>query len=613
MANFIVCCDDNEERAATFLAAIQPRIAPLDGLQVSSIAEKNVIVVWAACETCPVHVVRDGPGLAIIWGDMFDGERRVAPKDLFQKWGNRRQGSFPAFDGYHVAVVVDGQGGVRAGADVLGLFPVYYYVNKEILLIGSSPELFFLHPQFQAAFNPSALVGILLTNGLVGKETLLKEVKRLSAGHLLAWSRGKAPEEILNYSFPSSTEHFDTPYENQIQLMHNALSAVFSRYMNEKDISLMLSGGLDSRLVAGYLQKFPTEKTAITMGARTDIEMRCAVQVANHLKLKQRTFSLEQHRFCQYAEIQSTWEYCANGFSNIYTWGMPLQMRDISDRIVAGFLMDVVIGGPYPKAMPKDFAFETIFNQDNRWGIAPEILARLLRKSVFADGYIETTIQELKMEFAQAAMFDSKRTLCYKLRHRQRYHIGGWVWHLSFASWPVLPVLDRGVIELVGGLPDATLVQRRAQKDLLLTYFSDLAAIPLDNNTKKPVILRPRLRYVLKNYYQRRLDSFGRFVNRHFSGEGIERRHYYRLHDFNGPEWVEVRKLAEAYRDCAADYFEMDIFNKLLPPPDAHIHFRDGIMDAAGLQNLLGFLLWAGKRAGSTVGGDIKNETLPKL
>jgi len=600
MANFIICCDSNEERKKKFLSQIEPLIAPIEGLVISTISAEVFSVVWAANKKAPVSFFKNDRGLGIIWGDAFCSEYKLTAEKLIDIWDADQDRLFDSFDGFYAAATFKYRSGLVVGTDILGLFPVYYYVSDNIILVGSSPELFKYHPLFYAEFNPAGLVGILLTNSIVDNETLLKGVKRLDAGHALLWPKGNDYREIQQYTIPISTMYFDMPYNAQLHLLDELLSHAIFRYSEEGQIGLLLSGGLDSRTVGGYIKSFRDDTLAFTIGENTDIEMQCAIKVAKSLTMQHHAFPIENDRYPLYANLQTTWEHCANGFNNIWGWGIPSQIKNFPQRIATGFILDVALGGAFPKAINKALSFDTLFQQDNSWGVAPDTLTTLLKINIFGD-LIQALIRKLKIQYEKYADYETKRILCYKLRHRQRFHVGGVVWQISFGSWPILPILDKQILEVIGGLPAATLSERRAQKDLLCLKFPNLAAIPLDTNSYKPVILRPRLRHLLSNYLQDRVKPLNNCLNGLRFGEKIEKRHYYRLYDFNNPGWVEVRRQAEKYRDCAADFFNMDVFNKLLPPPETKIHFKDGISDASGLKNLLGFLLWTGKRNADTL------------
>jgi asparagine synthase (glutamine-hydrolysing) len=86
--------------------------------------------------------------------------------------------------------------GLTLGADLIGMFPVYWWTGGEVLLAGSSPELFRLHPCFRSSIDLEGLTGILLTMNSVDGRTLLEGVRRLAPGHFLR-ADGRRPPPVV--------------------------------------------------------------------------------------------------------------------------------------------------------------------------------------------------------------------------------------------------------------------------------------------------------------------------------------------------------------------------------------------------------------------------------
>lgn len=597
MANFAIIVDPDRERRSRFIETTAPLLPPIDGLNITSWTCNDLGAIWASGKATPVSQSSDEQGGAIIWGDALYGDapERVPATRLRHLWRDPDRQLPPALDGFHAAIVYDANRGVIAGGDLLGLFPIYYYTTENILLIGSSPELFRHHPTFRATLNPAGLVGILLTMHIFDGQTLLSDVRRLAAGHLLSWQPEKGPREIQQYHLPVSTRYFDLPFSAHLNLLEQALDeAIESHTTGEGPYTLLLSGGLDSRLLGGYLRQRGGAASAMTLGLSTDIEMKCAVRVAQTLGFEHRTTNPASAQYPLYAALQARWEHVANGFNNIMNWGVCRPLQQFAARVVTGHLMDSIVGGShigwaYSNADQAP-AFDTFFARMNQWGVRPETLQRLLRREVFGD-LVSQTMARLRAVYESYGKLESQRAWSFDLHHRQRFHVGGAAWALSFGAWPVLPAASQTVLETAGGLPAATLAERRAQIELLCRRFPELAALPLDRNAYNVEPLRPRLRHLLVRNLARRLRPLDR-LNPLRPRRRSERRYYYRIYDFNGPGWVAVRRQAESQRERALHFFNREVLEEILPPPEVPLQFRDGIVEASGLKSLLGFLIW---------------------
>jgi asparagine synthase (glutamine-hydrolysing) len=598
LANFVVVVDADAERRALFIRTIQPRMVLVDGLQLGSCSQGDFSSLWAAAPGAPISQVADSEGAAVLWGEAIPGPgpERIDAARLREQWQGVKENPPEAYDGFYAGVVQDRQRGLIVGADLLGLFPVYYCAVRGGVLIGSSPELFRHHPEFRMELNPAGLVGILLTNGLVGGQTLLKGVQRLSPGHLLVWRAGSSPREVRQYQIPVSTRYFDLPFGAHVEILDQAVKAAIHRHVSGgKRYGLLLSGGLDSRLLGGYLREQGTETVALTLGLPTDIEMQCAIPVARTLGFQHRTAEIASDLYAQNAPLCAAWEHLAAGFNGVIWWGLRNDLRDLKSDVVSGVALDsalaphLLYGGG--SAESRGVSFRKVLDSYNRWGIRADLLERLLRREVFKD-LVPETIAQVQAIYESYSDLDSKRAWCFQLHHRARLHTGSMAWHFSLGAWPVLPVLDRQLLASAGGMPIATIGERRAENELLCKKFPKLAALTLDRNTYDTQPLKPRIRYLLASYLSHRLTVFRRrlFPERK---QNVERRYYYRTYDFNSPGWVAVRKVAEPHRARTFDFFERNFLQELLPGPDASLRFQDGIIDASGLKMLTGFFLWS--------------------
>ncbi len=598
MANFVVVVDADAERRAVFTQAIQPRMALVDGLQSGSFSQGDFCVLWAAAPRAPVSQVDDSEGAAVLWGEAIPGPgpERIDAAGLREQWQGVEGGTLGVYDGFYAGVVYRPHQGLIVGADLLGLFPVYYCAVGRAILVGSSPELFRHHPAFRMEFNPAGLVGILLTNGLVEGQTLLKGVQRLASGHLLVWRPGSSPREVRQYQIPVSTRYFDFPFRAHVEILDHALKEAIERHVpSGKQYGLLLSGGLDSRLLGGYLREKGIEAVALTLGLPTDIEMQCAIPVARTLGFKHRAAEVASDLYPQCASLSARWEQLAAGFSGAMWWGLYPYLRDLPSDVVSGCALDSALAPHllYDRG-PAEFrrmSFRKLFDYYNRWGIRVDLLEKLLRREVFGN-LIPEIIARVRAIYDSYSDLDSKRAWCFQLQHRARFHTGSMAWHFSLGAWPALPVLDRQVLASAGGMPITTIGERRGEIELLSGRFPKLAALPLDRNSYDTQPLEPRLRHLLAQYFFQQLSPLRQLLPLRRERR-VERRYFYRIYDFDSPGWVAVREAAEPHRARTFNFFDKSVLQELLPAPYAPLPLRDGIIDASGLKLLTGFFLWS--------------------
>ncbi|MDX2211981.1 MAG: asparagine synthase-related protein [Oculatellaceae cyanobacterium bins.114] len=596
MANFVAVVDSNPERRSQFIKTITPMLPPVDGLLTYLCESGNFVMVWAASPIAPVSYETDAAGAGVLLGEAIApySSDRMTATNIREKWQGADPSIFASFDGFYVAIAYHPERGLTVGADILGLFPVYYYQRGEVLLVASSPELLQYHPCFHRQFNPAGLVGILLTNGLVDGQTLWSGVYRLGAGCLLVAAPDKPVKEVTQYSIPRSLpydKYSALSHAEQLDALDNALNqAIDHQMIATESYVLMLSGGLDSRLLAGYLHRQNINTVALTLGKQSDLEMQCAVGVTRTLGLPHHTYQAQFDRYLEYAHLCAKWEHLTNGFSIVFD-DFNDNLHLLGHRITAGLSLDLIMGGPQPdRLFLKPVSFDTFFRRGvNGWGLSPEILKTLLRREVFAD-LVQDRLARMQAIYNDYSDIEFRRAGQFKLNHRQRFHVGASAWRLSFKAWSTLPILDRQLLEVCAAIPAETIDGRKAQRQLLCDRFPHLARLPIDRNSHNIEPLKPsptRQRLAPLFQMQRRWWGLQRRL-------GYERRYYYRVLNSDNAGWRAIRGNAESQRDKVQHLFHKDVLDQLLPAPHAALELkRDAITGASGIKTLIGFLLWS--------------------
>lgn len=597
MANFFVIIDPNSERRSHFIKNIESDLPPVAGLTINSCTTGDFQAIWAIHPQAPISCIVEQEA-AIIWGDaIIPGEStRLDAKVLSKIWREFPEQSLPTFDGFYAAVAYHPHFGLTVSADILGLFPIYYYTKAEVVLVASSPELLRYHPLFTTEFNPVGLVGILLTNGLVNGQTLWQNIKRLDAGHCLIIPPKAAPKEIKQYEIPAYSQH--EPYQNlsyseHLELLEQIIDKTLQRHiLDEQKHTLLLSGGLDSRMLAGFLHRQRKNIVTLTLGKPSDIEMQCALPVARTLGFEYHRARNQLDRYPHSADLLTQWEHLASGFNGVVIgWSILDNLSQLAPRMMGGFSLDTATGGPLPVTSANEtLSFEIFWTRAiNNWGISPEVLNKLLRREIFGDS-VQEIFSQIRQTYESYSDLEFRRSWWYELYQRQRFHVGSYAWRFSFGAWPVLPALDLQLLKTTLALPLATINERRAQNELVCKLFPQLAQLPLDRNAFNvepllPSKNRQKLRRLLR--LQQKWRNWQRQI-------GIERRYYYQIFDINNTGWQAVRNQAEPYRHLVQHLFHEDVLNELVPPPEVKIKCqKDAIIEASGIKAILGFLLWS--------------------
>lgn len=619
MANFLAVWDPDGERRRGAAAAALGLLDAMEGTGTGELRAGPLHVVWAAHPGTPVSVAggdprgaggsrgdpaaaarepgddgEEGPdGGAVVWGEPMDGDGAVAAaSDVLRSWRSLPSAPPPPRDGFFAAVGLAPGVGLVAEGDLLGLFPVYRARVGDVVLVGSSPSLLRLHPAVEPVLDLEGLVGVLLTGGPVGGRTLEEGIRRLAPGHLLLEPAAGSPWEMHRFTPPVSDDLHALPFREQVEAVGETLERVVARHARGRPSTLLLSGGRDSRVVGGAMDAVGIPLRALTLGRRGENEAYCAVRVARALGTPHRLADVPPAIVPGLVDRWRRWEHLVGNVSGIHAWSLPTLLGGGDERLVAsGYLLEVALGGAHVSwsrgggGRPGADAFlEAIANH----AVPAERLRRLLRPP--HRDVVDHVWSGVVAAFRAGGEDDWTRTQRFIYRHLGRFHAGAIPWRASFGAWPLLPVLDRELLELGGALPLSTVGDRRAQDELLRTRYRPLARVPLERHGGARAPLLPgvprqalakaahHLPFLRSLSPERRLVSFS-----------------WRVYDPDGPNWRQARRMAEPSRETILDLFEPRALGDYVPPPDVDLGLADPVADGYGPRHLIGLMLWAGR------------------
>ena len=192
---------------------------------------------WPEIETAAeghVTIARQPDVIAVAAGDV-DATR------ILEEF--RRSNTLSSPPGPGAAAVVDRSGRVLAIRDRTGLHPLFYARDGQVWALSTDPRS--LTARFGATPSRVAVAAWLAGAPLFPDETLLEQVSRVPAGHLLELTGGRAklrrswePPSVGSFS-PRAADEFGPRLEDAVR-----------RWVREDLAAVLLSGGIDSSAVA---------------------------------------------------------------------------------------------------------------------------------------------------------------------------------------------------------------------------------------------------------------------------------------------------------------------------------------------------------------------------
>lgn len=197
--------------------------------------------------------------------------------------------------------------------DPTGIKPLFYTDGLNHFGFASEVKAFLDWPRVKLSISPEAAASYLEFGYLYdGTTTLFDGVKKLPAGHLLRCRWTSSDFMIVDpptrwWHYPSLDETSASRSIDDLadELHHTLQSVVSSQLQADVPVGLLLSGGLDSSLLAAYASKVVKQPLrTICMGfdgAPLD-ERRYAQQVADHLGTDHHTL------FCTRDDVLTEWK-----------------------------------------------------------------------------------------------------------------------------------------------------------------------------------------------------------------------------------------------------------------------------------------------------------------
>lgn len=173
--------------------------------------------------------------------------------------------------------------------DRLGVKPLYYYYDGQLLLFGSELKALMAHPGFSKELNPDAVSLYLYLGFIPAPLSIFKNTRKVRPGCYVEVSADGKLEERSYWSLTDyHTADDDHRSEQQVEreLTDLLREACAYRMVSDVPVGVFLSGGVDSSLVAATLKREAGENIrTFAVGfddAKTD-ESHFARAVAEHL------------------------------------------------------------------------------------------------------------------------------------------------------------------------------------------------------------------------------------------------------------------------------------------------------------------------------------------
>lgn len=398
---------------------------------------------------------------------------------------------------FAIAVIDRRKNEVTLACDLYGIVPIFYSVDarSQQTIVNFS---FHADEWHDYAGDPDAVEEFLRYGALLFSDSFNIGVSRVPAGSSVVIAFGK-PAKATKWASQSRSRPLSKG--ESIEVVDAAYSRLFSKVRSDDVAVVSLSGGFDSRLIAGYLSERTNQVQALTMGSERTQEVTSAATIASLLGLPHLVRRVPSTLISQKGgEIAREFHLRAS-LEVAHVFVLRSLVAEASSKpetlYFDGFLGDVVMGGTYFSApgrtlleIARDVVFVGASVQPLRsfeYYVADALAAkqgvpiagdRSARQLESAHERLAVRIAyQLKPLFDQAESHDEMLNLC-RLQYRgYRYISNGPISMFSVAP-TILPFMDYGVRAALDGVSLSWLRRHQFYREFLRRRFPKLSGVP---------------------------------------------------------------------------------------------------------------------------------------
>ncbi len=360
---------------------------------------------------------------------------------------------------------------VVAANDRLGFSPLYYLLCDDLLLIASEAKAIAAVADVRP--DPAAAGQFFYIGHMLRHQTLWREIKALGPGQLIDW---KPPSGAVRTYYDMARHPVSAETPATMDQVHDALQCAVARAARpDGEDTLLLSGGLDSRLILGVLLSQGRKPRALTLehaGFAQGLDGLLARQVAGIAGLEL-DFRPTRPQFYQSADALDV--FCiADGMTpsfGLFISQIYPELAPNLGRVWEGLALDLCLGGHHQTGATLRSNLPDLLasRQANR---------RFLRQFLQRDWFEQVEAgfgQELAQELARFPDTEDG-WIRFQMANRKRRRVG-LPPHQIYArkALAVTPGADADFVEFMWSTPVQQRQQDRLYAQLLLHYHAPLA------------------------------------------------------------------------------------------------------------------------------------------
>lgn len=171
--------------------------------------------------------------------------------------------------------------------DITGQKPLFYHWSNNILYFASLASALNASENINLSINPNAIDDLLHNMAISGHHSIFNEVQKVKPGHFISVHKSGEIREECYWKPDFSKPEYNTDDETWINRVEAKLtSAVERRLISDVPLGVLVSGGVDSSLIAAIAQKISSKinSFSVALNNKSYDESMYSRIVAQHIK-----------------------------------------------------------------------------------------------------------------------------------------------------------------------------------------------------------------------------------------------------------------------------------------------------------------------------------------
>jgi asparagine synthase (glutamine-hydrolysing) len=397
---------------------------------------------------------------------------------------NRLEGAF------HCAILDQDRSELIIANDRFGLRPLYWTHYLGRLAFAPEVKALLLDPALNKTLDLTAVAEYMRFQHLLGEKTFFEGVSLLDGAFLLRYSLVEKKVTVSKYWSFSDISSIDTKpaYADLVREAARLFEGAVEMMSRSERVGLYLSGGLDSRLIAGCLAKKGVSFSTITYGDKESADVTLAGRVASLVGSDHHYYDLVNGKWVlEYAGLHLD---LTEGFHSwIHAHGISTlgRVRDFLQINLTGWAVDTGLGGHYWDPLLNQATDElsyvcylySLYNQQYTWPGLTEaeeaaLYTEAYRSRMRGLAFDSFCRENIKLE---AFPFEQRAEYFHMLNHNRRLTQNYIVFNSSHFE-NRFPGCDYPLFDFIFSFPLAWRPNRQLEKDVIEHVDRRLALIP---------------------------------------------------------------------------------------------------------------------------------------